>query len=62
VQRECEGCARQGELCHGSLRLSGVDEAAELGMDGGIPMAVDSSRGLVVIRCHPCSAVRGRGR
>jgi hypothetical protein len=43
VQRECEGCARQGELCHGSLRLSGVDEAAELGMDGGIPMAVDSS-------------------
>jgi hypothetical protein len=62
VRRECEGRAGQGEVCHGSLRRSGVDEAAELGMNGDIPAVVDGSQGLAVIRRRPCRAVRGRGR
>jgi hypothetical protein len=43
VRRECEGRARQEEVCHGSPRRSGVDEAAESGMDGGILATVDGS-------------------
>jgi hypothetical protein len=38
-----------------------LTEAAESGMDGGVPAAVDGLRGLAVIRRHPCRAVRGRG-
>jgi hypothetical protein len=49
-------------VCHGSPRRSGVDEAAESGMNGDIPAVVDGSQGLAVIRRHPCRAVRGRGR
>jgi hypothetical protein len=62
VQRECEGHVGQGKVCHDSLRRSGVDDAAEARMDGGVPAAVDSSRGLAVIWHRPCRVVRGRGR
>jgi hypothetical protein len=62
VRRECEGRVKQGEVCHGSPRRSGVDDAAESGMDGGVLATVDGSRGLAVIQHCPCRAVRGRGR
>jgi hypothetical protein len=38
-----------------------LTEAAESGMDCGVPTAVDDLRGLVAIRHRPCRAVRGRG-
>jgi hypothetical protein len=62
VRRECEGRVKQGEVCHGSPRRSGVDDAVESGMDGGVLATVDDSRGLAVIQHCPCRAVRGRGR
>jgi hypothetical protein len=62
VRRECEGHVGQGEVCHDSPRRSGVDDAAEARMDGGVPAVVDGSRGLAVIWHRPCRVVRGRGR
>jgi hypothetical protein len=44
------GIREQGDVCHGSPRRSGIDEKAESGMDGSVPMTVESSRGLAVIR------------
>jgi hypothetical protein len=39
------GTHRRGEVCHGSPRRSGVDEAAESGMGGGVSAIMDGSRG-----------------